>query len=140
MTEIPQSARALLASDALAHVVTLNEDGSPQVSCVWVGLEGDDLVFTSLAMRRKIRNLQRDPRVVLSVEGGQRTDLGLQEYLVVHGHARVVEGGAADLLQRLAGTYLGPGVRFPPMDEPPPGYVVRISPRRITGVGPWATT
>jgi hypothetical protein len=44
---------------------------------------------------------------------------------------------APELLQRLAGTYIGPGVCFPPMAEPPPGYVLRIVPERFGGVGPW---
>ena len=46
----------------------------------------------------------------------------LPEYLVVYGTARVAEGGAAECFQELAYTYLGPGVRFPPADNPPPGY------------------
>ena len=57
---------------------------------------------------------------------------------MVYGRARVTEGGAPELLQRLAHTYLGPEVRFPPMDDPPPGFVTRITPERIAGVGPWA--
>ena len=61
------------------------------------------------------------------------------QYFVVHGRARLVDGGAADLLQRLAYVYLGPDVKFPPMDDPPPGQVIRISVERVGGVGPWAT-
>ena len=63
--------------------------------------------------------------------------VGLTEYLVVHGRARITEGGAADLLQRLAYSYLGPNVKFPPMPDPPPGYVTRITVERVAGVGPW---
>ena len=44
----------------------------------------------------------------------------------------------AELLQHLAHTYLGPDVKFPPMDEPPPGVVVHIAVDRLGGVGPWA--
>jgi hypothetical protein len=50
----------------------------------------------------------------------------------------VTEGGAPELLQRLAHVHLGPDVTFPPMPDPPPGYVLRITPERIGGVGPWA--
>jgi PPOX class probable F420-dependent enzyme len=135
---LPTSARDLLESDALAHLVTINADGSPQVSCVWVGLEGDDIVSGHLRSgQRKLRNVARDPRVALSVEGTTVHPPGLKEYLVVHGTARISEGGAADLLQRLAHVYLGPDVRFPPMDDPLPGQVLRISVERIGGVGPW---
>jgi PPOX class probable F420-dependent enzyme len=136
--ELPESARELLESDALAHLVTLNPDGSPQVTCVWVGLDGDELVSGHLAStQRKLENVRRDPRVALSVEGTRLHPPGLKEYLVVHGRARLVEGGAPELLQRLAHVYLGPDVKFPPMDDPPPGQVMRITVERIGGVGPW---
>jgi hypothetical protein len=76
--------------------------------------------------------------VVLSLETGHRNAMGLDEYLVVHGTAAVTEGGAPELLQRLAHVYLGPDTKFPPMDDPPPGYTLHITPTRIGGVGPWA--
>lgn len=118
-------------------MVTLNPDGSPQVSCVWVGLEDGDIVVASLPRNRKVQNVERDPRVVLSIETGRLAANGLDEYLVVHGRARVVSGGAPELLQRLAHVYMGPGVKFPPMPNPPPGHVIRIEPRRFGGNGPW---
>jgi PPOX class probable F420-dependent enzyme len=133
---IPDSARALIESEALGHLVTLEPDGRPQVSCVWVGLD-DDIVFASLGDRRKLDNIRRDPRVALSIEGTGMNTMGLREYLVVHGSARIVEGGGPELLQRLARTYLGPDVKFPPMEDPPPGVVVHIAPERLGGVGPW---
>jgi PPOX class probable F420-dependent enzyme len=136
--EIPPEAREVVESDALAHVVTLNPDGSPQVTCVWVGLEGDEIVSGHLGRWQKVRNIQRDPRVSLSIEGKRTNELGLNEYLVVHGRGRIQEGGAPELLQRLAHTYIGPDVVFPPMPDPPPGFVIRISVERLGGVGPWA--
>jgi len=135
---IPDAARAALESGRLAHIVTLNPDGSPQMSCVWIGLDDGDIVIGSLPRNRKVRNIERDPRVVLSVETGRVGNHGLAEYLVVHGRARVVAGGAPELLQRLAHVYMGPDVRFPPMPDPPPGYVIRIEPRRFSGNGPWS--
>ncbi|MDQ3874177.1 MAG: PPOX class F420-dependent oxidoreductase [Actinomycetota bacterium] len=137
--ELPLAARGLIESDALAHLVTINPDGSPQVSCIWVGLDGEEIVSGHLQPdQQKLRNIRRDPRVVLSLEGSEIQPPGLKQYLVVHGRARIEEGGAPQLLQRLAKTYLGADVKFPPMDEPPPGVVVRISPTRTGGVGPWA--
>jgi PPOX class probable F420-dependent enzyme len=135
---IGDEARALVDSSALAHLVTLEPDGRPQVSCVWVGMEGEDIVFASLGPRRKLDNIARDPRVALSIEGTKSNPMGLREYLVVHGTARIEEGGGPELLQRLAHTYLGADVTFPPMDDPPPGVVVHIAPERLGGVGPWA--
>ena len=135
---IPDAARAALESGRLAHIVTLNPDGSPQMSCVWIGLDDGDIVIGSLPRNRKVRNIERDPRVVLSIETGRVGNHGLAEYLVVHGRARVVAGGAPELLQRLAHVYMGPDVRFPAMPDPPPGYVIRIEPRRFSGNGPWS--
>ena len=138
MTALNDAARQLIESGALAHLVTLNEDGSPQVAVVWVGLEGDELVSGHLDPRqRKLRNMQRDPRVVVSFEGTGDNGIGMRDYLVVHGTARVTEGGAPELLHRLAQTYVGPGTAFPPMDDPPPGFVIRMTPEQLGGNGPW---
>lgn len=129
--------RAALESAHLAHLVTLNADGSPQVSIVWVGVDGDEVVTGHLGAYQKVRNVGRDPRVALSVVTGGQNEHGLDHYLVVHGRARVTEGGAPELLQRLATTYIGPGAIFPPMPDPPPGYVLRIAVDKVTGIGPW---
>ncbi len=137
-TLLPDSARAVLSSPALAHLVTLNPDGSPQVTVVWVGLDGDEIVAAHLPEHRKVRNIRNDSRVALSIETDTRNAIGLNEYLVVYGTARVTEGGAAELLQHLAHIYLGPDVRFPPMNNPPPGYITHIRVDRTAGVGPWA--
>jgi PPOX class probable F420-dependent enzyme len=138
MAGLPEAARELIESGALGHLVTLNPDGSPQVTCIWVGFDGDELVSGHLAPdQRKLRNVRRDPRVVLSFEGTRVHPPGLKEYLVLHGRARVEEGGAPELLQRLAHVYLGLGVKFPPMDDPPPGYTMHVSVERVGGVGPW---
>jgi PPOX class probable F420-dependent enzyme len=139
MANLPDSARAVLESDALAHLVTIDPDGRPQVSIVWVGLDGDEIVCGHLPEHRKVRNIRRDPRVALSIETANRNQIGLNEYLVVHGQARISEGGAPELLQQLAHTYLGPEVKFPPMDDPPPGYITHITVERVGGVGPWAS-
>jgi PPOX class probable F420-dependent enzyme len=134
---LSDAARQLLESDAVAQVVTIDDDGGPQVTAAWVGLEDDEIVIATLPDQRKLRNLRRDPRVALSVLSTSRNDWGLQEYLVVYGRARVTEGGAPELLQQLAHTYLGPDVVFPGRPDAPPGFVTRITPERVGGVGPW---
>jgi PPOX class probable F420-dependent enzyme len=138
VSALPDSAREVLESHALAHLVTLNEDDSPHVSCVWVGLDGDEIVCGHVPHLRKLENIKRDPRVALSLEG-EGYENQLKRYLVVYGTARVTEGGAPELLQRLAHTYLGPEVDFPPMPNPPPGYITHITVDRLAGVGPWAS-
>lgn len=137
MSILTPEARELLESSALVHLVTLNPDGSPQLSCVWVGLDGEEILSGHMLRRQKVRNVERDPRVALSVEGHGANELGLREHLVVYGHARVQEGGAATLLQRLAHVYMDPDVTFPPPGFDAPGYVLRITPERLGGVGPW---
>jgi PPOX class probable F420-dependent enzyme len=138
MAALHPEARKLIESDALAHYVTLNPDGSPQMSCIWVGLDGDEIVSGHMPRNQKVKNVERDPRVVLSIEGEGLSSIGLRRYLVVHGSARVEEGAAAALLQRLAHTYLGPDVEFPPGGpDQPGGYVLRVTPERVGGVGPW---
>jgi len=109
------------------------------VTVVWVGIEGDEFVMGHLALHQKIKNIRRDPRVALSVLGDKTNEQGLREYLVVHGDARVTDGRAVPLLQRLAPLYLGPGAEYPPSAmRNIAGFVTRITPTRFSGIGPWA--
>ena len=136
---LPESAKDVIRSGALGHLVTRGRDGAPQITCVWVAVDGDDLLTAHLNPGlRKLENIRRDPRVTLSFEGSTIRPPGLREYLVVRGRATIEEGGAPELLQELAHVYLGPDVRFPPMDDPPPGVRTRITVERVGGIGPWA--
>lgn len=132
------AARAALNSSKLAHLTTINSDGSTQVSIVWAKSEGDDVLIAHMGEGQKVRNLRRDPRATVTIVTGDRNEAGLDEYLVVHGNATVTAGGAPVLLQELAHGYLGPDVKFPPMDEPPAGNVIRLAAERVGGVGPWS--
>jgi PPOX class probable F420-dependent enzyme len=134
---LPDEARLVIESDALAHVTTIDPDGRPQTTLAWVGLEGDEIVFATLPEQRKLRNLRRDPRITISIQTERVTPYGLHEYLVIYGTARVTGGGGPEVLQRLAHTYLGPDVIFPPMPDPPQGFVTRVTVDRLGGVGPW---
>jgi PPOX class probable F420-dependent enzyme len=138
--KIPQSVRELIAKAPLAHLTTLNSNGSPQVTVVWIGIESEEFVIGHLATHQKVRNIRRDGRVALSLLGDQTNAQGLREYLVIYGNARVTEGGAVDLLKRLAPIYLGPNADFPPAAmRNIPGYITRITPARFAGIGPWAS-
>ena len=137
MTAITPEIRDALTSGRLAHLSTINPDASPQVSVVWVGLVGDEIAIGHLMGGRKVANIARDPRVAITMETGGTSPIGLDNYLIVHGTARLVEGGAPELLQHLAEVYLGPDIKFPPFDNPPPGHVILITPDRFGGVGPW---
>ena len=136
---LPDSAKEVIRGGALGHLVTIGRGGRPQVTCVWVGIDGDDLLTAHLVPgQRKLENIRRDPRVAVSFEGSEVRPPGLREYVVVHGRATIEEGGAPELLQQLAHVHLGPDVRFPPMDDPPPGFLIRIAVERVGGIGPWA--
>jgi PPOX class probable F420-dependent enzyme len=137
MSPLNDAARRLITSDALAHLVTLNADKSPQVTGVWTGLDGDEIVVGHLSRRRKVQNVERDGRVAISYEAPGKNAIDLREYLVVYGTARITEGGAAALLQELAHVHFGDDRRFPTMPDPPPGVIMRITPDRVAGVGPW---
>lgn len=138
MTLLNDAARRLIASGALGHLVTVNKDGSPQVAVVWVAVVGDELVTAHLdGSQQKLKNIRRDPRVAISFEAETTNGVGMRDYLVVHGRASVTEGGAPELLRDLAQTYVGPGTEFPPMPNPPAGFLAHISVQRVTGSGPW---
>lgn len=139
--ELNDAARALIGAGADATLVTTNPDGSPQVSVVWVALQstpdGDELVAAHLSGNyKKLRNIRRDPHVALTVlapsQPGQQ-----REYLAVTGSARVVEGGAPELLSQLAVALLGSDEHFPPPNSPE-GYLTRIRVESVGGHGPWA--
>jgi PPOX class probable F420-dependent enzyme len=123
--------RSAVDSGRLVHLVTLNPDGTPQVSCVYVGWDGDEIVAGHLADYVKLRNIRRDPRVTLSIESDVPFD-GFSPYLVISGVARVQEGGAVDVLRTITN-----GAFPPPGDSYHDGFVTRVSPRKISGTGPW---
>jgi PPOX class probable F420-dependent enzyme len=139
MPNLSPELRLLIESGPLAHLSTINTDASPQVSVIWVGLDGDDLV--SSHMRRdqvKLRNIERDPRVVLSFVAPREPGVFLAPHAVVRARA-TIEGPSEDaweLLDRLAKVYVAPDAGFPaPRAE---GYIVRYTVERVGGVGAWA--
>jgi PPOX class probable F420-dependent enzyme len=137
MSGLPQELRDLIASGPMAHLSTINADGSPQVTVVWIGVDGDDLVSGHMGWRAKLGNMQRDPRVVLSFDAPREPGAFLNPYVVLRAHATVEPSdGAWDLLDRLAKVYMSPDTDFPAPRGP--GYIVRYSVERIGGVGPWA--
>jgi PPOX class probable F420-dependent enzyme len=139
MSGIPRQLRDLIASGPMAHLSTINADGSPQVTVIWIGLDGDDLVSGHMAWHVKLRNIARDPRVVLSFDAPRAPGVFLNEYAVLRARASVqLNDDAWDLLNRLAKVYMSPDAEFPAPKGP--GYIVRYSVERIGGVGPWAST
>ena len=77
---LPQSVKKLLLDKAYGHVVTSNAEGKPQVTMVWMDVDGDEVLFNTAEGRRKTQNLRRDPRIIVSVQ--DRNDP--QAYAVFH--------------------------------------------------------
>jgi PPOX class probable F420-dependent enzyme len=139
--KLDDSARALIGAGADATLVTINSDGSPQVSLVWVALQstpdGDELVSAHLSEYRKTRNIRRDPRVAVTI-AAPRSPGTQTPYLSIVGTARIVEGGAPELLTELAEAMLGSSEHFPPPNAPA-GLLTRIRIDKVSGTGPWAS-
>jgi PPOX class probable F420-dependent enzyme len=134
---LPQELRELVESGPLTYVSTVNADGSPQVTAIWIGLDGDSLISTHMRFNAKLRNMQRDPRVVLAFAPPQRTGDWMSRHAIIHATAVIGPlGQTGPLLTRLAKAYVGHDAEYP--DPSQTGYIVRYSVDRIGGVGPWA--
>jgi PPOX class probable F420-dependent enzyme len=133
---LPDQLRELIDSGPLAHLTTINTDGSPQVSVIWIGLDGDQPVSGHMSRYLKLRNIERDPRVVVSFDAARKPGVFLNPYVVLHARAAVEPSDDAwDLLNRLTKTYVSPDAEFPAPKGP--GFIVRYTIERIGGVGPW---
>jgi len=139
MIVLPDQLRDLITSGPMAHLTTINADGSPQVSVIWIGLDGEEPVSGHLGPRLKLQNIERDPRVVLSFDAPREPGVFLNPYAVLHARAAVEPSDHAwDLLDRLAKIYVSPDAEFPAPRKP--GYIVRYAIERIGGVGPWVAS
>jgi PPOX class probable F420-dependent enzyme len=139
MSALHPDLRALIESGALCHLATINADGSPQVTIVWAAVDGGDIVTSHMGYQQKMRNIARDPRVVLSFEAPRAPGVFLNPYAVIKATASIdppsVE--AWELLNRMTKVYLAPDAEFPaPRGE---GYVVRYAIDGVRGVGPWVS-
>lgn len=129
--KLPQSLITLLEDKAYGHVVTFDAKGAPQLTMVWMDVEGDEVLFNTAEGRVKVRNLRRDPRIIVSVQ--DRTDP--QAYAVFYGTARLTEAGADAQIDKLAKRFLGVE-KYPFRQADEKRLVVRISVDRIGGAGP----
>ncbi|MGI5216371.1 PPOX class F420-dependent oxidoreductase [Nocardia sp. CA-290969] len=119
--------RRLLDGRNFATVATLEPDGSPQTSIVWMDREGDTVVFSSTADKRKVRNLRADPRISITVIDSANPYRSVD----IRGTAELIEDPEKALPRRLSQKYLG---------QDPPGepehlrrVIVRVLPHKVTG-------
>lgn len=127
MPALSEKAKALLARPVIATVATVAPDGSPQVTPVWIESDGDDLVINTAQGRVKERNLERDPRVAVSVIDPDDP----YNVVVAVGKVAAMETEGADAhIDKLAKKYLGVD-EYPMRREGEVRTIVRIRPERI---------
>jgi PPOX class probable F420-dependent enzyme len=133
--------RALIESGPMVHLSTVNPDGSPHVTVIWIGLDGDDLVSTHMRDNVKLGNIRRDPRVALSFDVARLPGVWINPYAVIYARATVEPSTRIwELMARHAQIYVSPDAQVPVPEGSAPGFVVRYSITRIGGIGPWATS
>ncbi|MBU7597125.1 PPOX class F420-dependent oxidoreductase [Streptomyces sp. P38-E01] len=125
--------KQLLDSKVFVNVATIQPDGSPQVSPVWVKRDGDELLLSTVLGRRKTRNLERDPRITVVVQPADEP----YSYAEVRGSVTMTTEGGQELIDELAQKYVGKSyVEFnPSAADEPARVVVRVTPRKVVGQG-----
>jgi len=127
VTALPSELRELIASGPMAHLSTVNADGSPQVTVIWIGLDGEDLVSGHMARRLKVRNMERDPRVSVTVLDSADPE----NYVELRGRVSMTPDVGRALDTRLSWKYDG---RDPGEDRPGAvRVVVRLVVEKATG-------
>ena len=129
--KLPPAVKKIMEDKAYGHVVTLGAGGTPQVTMVWMDVDGDEVLFNTAEGRVKPKNLRRDPRVVIAVQ--DRNDP--QSHLVFHGKATVTEAGADANIDKLAKRFLGAD-KYPFRRPGEKRLIVRVAVDRIGGYGP----
>ena len=129
--KIPPSLSKVLEDKAYGHVVTFNAKSNPEVTMVWMDVDGDEVLFNTAEGRRKPGNIRRDPRVIVSVQDRNNP----QAYAAFYGKGRVIEAGADEHIDKLAKRFLGAD-KYPFRQPTEKRLIVRIAVDRISGMGP----
>ncbi|MFB7996786.1 PPOX class F420-dependent oxidoreductase [Streptomyces sp. NPDC056002] len=129
--QLSDELKALLDTPVFITVATIQPDGSPQVSPVWVKRDGDDVLFSTTVDRRKQKNLRRDPRVTVVVQPADNP----YAYAEIRGTADLTTEGGQELIDELSLKYTGKQYAdFNPRSaDDAERVVVRITPRKVVG-------
>lgn len=131
MAAIPEQYRDLFQKKAFAHLATINADGSPQVTPVWVDFDGTHIRFNTAKGRVKERNVRRAPKVALAIMDPDNP----YRYLRVAGRVvDVTEQGADQHIDALAQKYLGKD-RYPFRQPGEVRMLHKILPEKVAGQG-----
>jgi PPOX class probable F420-dependent enzyme len=125
MIPLTDLAKRLIDEPTFAVLSTINPDGAPQSSVIWVKRDGDDVLFSTIRGRRKTRNMERDPRVTVTLYDPADP----YHYVEVRGAVSLTDEGGPELIQELSRKYDGE-----PFTEGRPDnvrVVVRVTPARV---------
>jgi PPOX class probable F420-dependent enzyme len=125
VTALSDLAKRLIDEKTFAVVCTVNPDGGPQSSVVWVKRDGDDVLFSTIRGRRKTRNLERDPRVSIALYDPANP----YTYVEIRGTVSLVEEGGPELIEELSRKYDGTG--FTEGNPANVRVVVRVTPTKV---------
>lgn len=128
---LSEQLKELLDSPVFVAMATIQPDGSPQVSPVWVKRDGDDLLISTAVGRRKETNLRRDPRVTVMLQPFDAP----YSYAEIRGSATLTTEGGQELIDELAWKYVGKpyNEHNPNADNDGERVVVRVTPRKVVG-------
>ena len=130
-TALSDNLKRLLDSPVFVTIATVQPDGSPQLSPVWVKRDGDDVLISTTVERRKAKNMERDPRVTVLVQPADSP----YSYAEIRGTAQLVTENAQELIDELSVKYTGKHYREfnPASSQDAPRVIVRVSPRKVVG-------
>jgi PPOX class probable F420-dependent enzyme len=132
MAAIPDEANHLFEGKDFAHVATINSDGSPQVSAVWVGRDGDLVTFNTAEGRVKTNNLHNNPNVAISIADQENP----YENLIIQGKVvEMTQDGADDDIDALAKRYLDAN-SYPFRQPGEERVIVKIEPQKVNHTAP----
>ena len=132
MAVIPDEAKHLFENKDFAHLATLNKDGSPQVSAVWIALDGDLVTFNTAEGRVKTNNVHRDERVAISITNQENP----YENLIIQGKVvEIAADGADDDIDALAKRYLDAD-SYPFRQPGEERVIVKIEPEKVNHANP----
>ncbi|MBO8196120.1 PPOX class F420-dependent oxidoreductase [Streptomyces oryzae] len=128
---LSEELKQVLDGKVFIAVATIQPDGSPQVSPVWVKRDGEDVLFSTTVDRRKTKNLKRDPRVTVMVQPAESP----YTYAELRGTASLSTEGAQELIDELSHKYTGkPYAEFnPASDQDAERVVVRVTVDKVVG-------
>ena len=127
---LPEGVKKLFLAPNFAHLATLMPDGSPQVSPVWVDVEGDRILVNTAEGRAKPRNVRRDPRVAISIH---RQDNPYSSAFIRGRVVEITHEGAEDHIHKMAKKYLGQD-RYPYLQPEEQRVILVIEPEQVSSM------